>query len=116
LPFDNKIILCEILGSDLITDLEAKEAGFAGVSRNGASYRLAGGGSIDPKRRYRVATVDFLYFGGENYAFQKQDPNPKETGVNWRVPVIEWTRKQKTSPAAPLERKLGALPERGAKP
>jgi 5'-nucleotidase / UDP-sugar diphosphatase len=115
LPFDNKIVICEILGSDLLTDLEGEEAAFTGVTRSGKSYRMEGGAPLDPKRRYRVATVDFLYYGGANYAFQKQDPRPKETDVDWRVPVIDWTRKLKTNPSAPLEQRLGATPAGAAK-
>jgi 2',3'-cyclic-nucleotide 2'-phosphodiesterase (5'-nucleotidase family) len=115
LPFDNKLVICDILGSDLITDLETAEAAFAGVARVGKSYRLASGAPLDPKRRYRVATIDFLYFGGANFAFQKQDPKPKDTDLDWRVPVIDWTRAQKTSPSAPLERRLGASAPRSAR-
>jgi 2',3'-cyclic-nucleotide 2'-phosphodiesterase (5'-nucleotidase family) len=110
LPFDNKLVICELLGSDLITDLETEEAAFAGVSRQGSAYRLDSGALIDPKRRYRVATIDFLYFGGNNFRFQDQDPKPKETMMDWRVPVIQWTRAQNTSPAVPLERKVSLRP------
>jgi 5'-nucleotidase/UDP-sugar diphosphatase len=115
LPFDNKIVICDILGSDLLVDLEGEEAAFAGVTRSGNSYRMESGAPLDPKRRYRVATVDFLYFGGANYAFQKQDPSPQETAVDWRVPVIDWTRRLKTSPLAPLEQRIGAPPAAAAK-
>jgi hypothetical protein len=53
-----------------------------------------------------VATVEYLYFGGDGFEFEKLDPDPKETGMAWQTPVIEWTRKAGSTEAKPLEKLL----------
>lgn len=108
LPFDNKLVICELLGRDLVADLALEEAAYSGIVKVGESYRLSDGKPLDMNRRYRVATVDFLYAGGANFTFQKQDPKPKETSLDWRTPIINWMKAQKTSERAPLERFVAA--------
>lgn len=115
LPFDNKLLIVKIKGRDLIVDLETPEAGFAGVERTSKGYRLEGGKPLDPEAMYSVATIDFLYYGGSSFQFLKQDPTPKETGFDWRAPLIAWMRQQKTTARSPLERRIdpvgGVTPE-----
>ncbi|WP_245677805.1 hypothetical protein [Chondromyces crocatus] len=50
--------------------------------------------------------MEYLYFGGDNFALQKAAPEPTETGMDWRTPVVEWLQQQKTSQKDPLEKKL----------
>jgi 5'-nucleotidase / UDP-sugar diphosphatase len=107
LPFDNKLVVCRLSGSDLIVDLLTEEAVAAGVTRRGRGFFLSDGKPIVADRMYTVATIDFLYFGGSNFAFQRQDPAARDTGIDWREPVIDWTRRLKTTASAPLERRLG---------
>ena len=106
LPFDNKLLIVKLKGRDLITDLETAEAGFAGVERAARGYRLQGGKPLDPEATYSVATIDYLYYGGSSFQFLKQDPTPRETGLDWRSPLIDWMKRQKTTPRAPLERRI----------
>jgi len=61
------------------------------------------GKALDPAATYSVVTFEYLYFGGDNFQFERLDPDPGETGVVAQTPVIEWTRKQGTSPDKPLE-------------
>ncbi len=106
LPFDNKVVIVELTGRDLIVDLETPEAGFAGVERTSRGFRLEGGKPIDLEATYSVATIDYLYYGGSSFQFLKQDPTPKETGLDWRAPLVDWMRRHKTTPRAPLERRI----------
>ena len=119
LPFDNRLLLLHVRGRDLIESLGNKETIVAGlVEKNKKRIVERTKAPIDPDASYSLATIDFLYFGGDGYRFQAQDPNPKETGLDWRTPVIEWTRKLKTSTTTPLEKALKS-PEaqrRAAKP
>jgi hypothetical protein len=53
-----------------------------------------------------VATIEYLYFGGDGFGFEKADPNPTETGMSWQTPVIDWTKNQSTDEKKPLEKQL----------
>ncbi len=86
LPFDNKVILFTISGADLAKNLANKAAVADGVRD-----------PIDPQKRYRAATLDFLFFGGDNFTFAKVASDVRETPIDWRTPVIEWTRKQRST-------------------
>jgi 2',3'-cyclic-nucleotide 2'-phosphodiesterase (5'-nucleotidase family) len=109
LPFDNKLLIVKLKGRDLIADLETPEAGFAGVERTAKGYRLESGKALDPEATYTVATIDFLYYGGSSFQFLKQDPTPRETGLDWRAPLVDWMRRHKTTPQSPLERRIDAV-------
>ena len=61
------------------------------------------GKAVEPEATYSVATFEYLYFGGDNFPFERLDPNPVETGVVAQTPVIEWTRKQGSTQDKPLE-------------
>ncbi|MEO7332249.1 MAG: bifunctional UDP-sugar hydrolase/5'-nucleotidase [Minicystis sp.] len=109
LPFDNKVMIVRVTGQDLITDLETEEAAFAGVTKQGGAYLMSDGKALDLKGIYSVATIDFLYYGGSMFRFQTQDRAPKETGLDWRAPIVAWTKRQKTTASAPLEDRLRAV-------
>src|SRR5262249_35145779 len=105
MPYDNSVVVVSITGADLVKNLENPEALVTGAEKGGKSFTV-GGKPVDPAAHYKVATVEYMYFGGDGFLFEKQDPEPKETGMDWRTPVIEWTQKQHTTKAAPLEKKL----------
>ena len=63
----------------------------------------AKGKPLDPSKVYKVATVEYLYFGGDGFTFENIDSNPGETGMSWQTPVIDWTKQQATSATKPLE-------------
>jgi 5'-nucleotidase/UDP-sugar diphosphatase len=103
MPFENELVVCELHGKDLDAMLREPEAIVAGFSKSGDSWVDAEGKPIEPERTYRVVTSDFLFFGGDGFTMHRHDHTPKMTGVNWRTPVIEWTKRRKTSQQQPLE-------------
>ena len=110
LPFDNRLVVLSLRGDDLRRNLLNAEAIATGVRWTKAGGFVDDQGRpIDPDRKYSVATIDFLYFGGDGFTFEEDDPAPQEIGLDWRTPVIAWTTKLHTSPAAPLERALAPL-------
>ena len=107
LPFDNRIMVVRLDGKALTENLGIKEAVAAGVTRGpGGTFTMAGGQAIDPARIYSVATIDFLYFGGDRFTFEKRAVSVEDKGIDWRELVIAWTRKQHTTKDAPLEARL----------
>lgn len=76
-PFDNRVVVLDLCGSELtaLFDLMARQKG-QGVSANvdavatvdgsGCSSVTIDGHAIDPKRIYRIATIDYLAEGGDN--------------------------------------------------
>ena len=76
LPFDNKVVYFDILGSDLIKTFEANVRNPESLS--GVKLHIKGdkivslevdGAPIDPDKTYTYATLDFLYSGGDGIRF-----------------------------------------------
>ncbi|WP_224249390.1 bifunctional metallophosphatase/5'-nucleotidase [Hyalangium gracile] len=107
LPYENSLMLVKVKGADLATQLANPEAFVSGFTAAGkGKFKDAKGKPLDPKKEYTVGTVEYLYFGGDGFEFEKLDPDPKETGMAWQTPVAEWTRNQKSTEARPLEKSL----------
>ncbi len=105
MPFDNSLLTVKLKGKDLLSVLENPAAVYDGAAKRGGGWTVKGK-PLDPEGTYSVATFEYLYFGGDNFPFERLDPNPGETGVVAQTPVIEWTRKQGTTPDKPLESHL----------
>jgi len=102
MPFDNSLLTVKLKGKDLVSVLENPAAVFDGAAKRGSGWTVKGK-PLEPEATYSVATFEYLYFGGDNFPFERLDPNPGETGVTAQTPVVEWTRKQGTTPEKPLE-------------
>lgn len=94
IPFENRAVVVTLTGEQLSQALAHPQA----VSTAPAK--------LDPKKRYTVATHNFIYFGGDGFALREHDPRPRFTGEPWQTAIIEWTKKQSTSAQKPLESKL----------
>ncbi len=117
MPFDNTIYLLELTGQQVMDNLAQAIAGclcpgnccpaVAGMTfasnMGSVEVTLEGGTPMDPVATYQVLVQDYIYFGGDGYLFQSQDPDPIDLGVNYRQPVIDWTTAQGTTAADPLE-------------
>lgn len=107
IPFENSLMLVKVKGADLVNQLGNAEALISGFTAAGkGKFKDAKGKPLDPKKEYTVATIEYLYFGGDGFEFEKLDPDPKETGMAWQTPVIEWTKAQKSTDAKPIEKSL----------
>ena len=95
LPFENALVTLKLKGSDLQAALANPN-----ILSDGPK------GKIDPAKIYSVATLDYLYFGGDGLELEKADKDPGETGRVWQTPVIEWTKKQASDDKKPLEKSL----------
>jgi 5'-nucleotidase / UDP-sugar diphosphatase len=107
LPFENSLLLIKVKGAELAGQLANPEALVSGFTPAGkGKFKDAKGKPLDPKKEYTVGTVEYLYFGGDGFEFEKLAPETMETGMSWQTPVIEWTREQKTTEKKPLEKAL----------
>ena len=102
MPFDDSLLTVKLKGKDLAAALENPAAVYDGVAKKDGSWTVKGK-ALDPNGTYSLATFEYLYFGGDNFPFERMDPNPGETGVVAQTPVIEWTRKERTTQDKPLE-------------
>ncbi|WP_245969530.1 bifunctional metallophosphatase/5'-nucleotidase [Thiocapsa rosea] len=119
-PFRNELVLGELTGARLLAALERSAAlnpldnpgGFLQVS--GLRYiiedgQLAGATigdiPIDPTRRYRVVTSDFLAAGGDGYDMLKAMTKPVMTGRLISDMVIEGFRTESPVSAA-IDRRI----------
>jgi 2',3'-cyclic-nucleotide 2'-phosphodiesterase (5'-nucleotidase family) len=105
LPFDNTIVTVAMQGWQVrgLFDFVARrlgKRGFAQISgaqfvirRGRASNIKVGGRPLDSNRTYRVATIDFLYTGGDGYTqFEKAGPADR-TGAFTRDAAIDFLRR-----------------------
>ncbi|WP_002626224.1 bifunctional metallophosphatase/5'-nucleotidase [Cystobacter fuscus] len=105
LPFENSLLVVDVKGEDLARQLANPEAVFAGFTPAGkGKFKDAKGKPLDAKKDYKIATVEYLYFGGDGFEFEKLDAEPDETGMSWQTPVIDWTKAQATTEAKPLDK------------
>jgi 2',3'-cyclic-nucleotide 2'-phosphodiesterase (5'-nucleotidase family) len=102
MPFDNSVLTVKLKGNDLQAALDNSAAVVDGAVKKDGVWTV-NGKPIDPNGTYSVATFEYLYFGGDNFQFERADPNPGETGVVAQTPVISWTRKQASTADKPLE-------------
>ncbi len=107
MPFENTLLVVNLKGEDLAKQLANPNALIAGFTAAGKDkFKDAKGKALDPKKEYTVATVEYLYFGGDGFEFEKLDPEPTETGMAWQTPVVDWTKGKESSEKKPLEKLL----------
>jgi 2',3'-cyclic-nucleotide 2'-phosphodiesterase (5'-nucleotidase family) len=105
LPFDNHVVGVEMEGWRVrqLLDFIARRIGSGGfaqvsgvrftISGNRASDIRVGREPLDGNRTYRVATIDFLYDGGDGYThFAKAGP-AVDTGLHQRDAAIQFLRR-----------------------
>ncbi len=107
MPFENSLLVVNLKGEDLARQLANPNALIAGFTPAGkGAFKDAKGKKLDPKKEYTVATVEYLYFGGDGFEFEKLDPEPTETGMAWQTPVVDWTKEKASNEKKPLEKLL----------
>jgi 5'-nucleotidase/UDP-sugar diphosphatase len=102
LPFENLILQLDLRGDQLIECAHGLEMGGM-TTVNG--YRLMDGTPLHPDSAYIVVTTDYLYTR-DDIQFRQYDPEPFETGIHFRQPVIDWIRSLNTSASNPLNQYL----------
>jgi len=106
IPFENEVVVAKVKGDKLLAALENVEARAAGVKPKGDGWVDAKGASIDPAKTYTVATLDYLYLGGDGFKLLEADPNATQTKTSWQQALIDWTAAKKSDAKKPLEASL----------
>ncbi len=106
LPFENQVVLIKLTGEQLLGALSNVQARVAGVKPKGEGFVDLKGAPIDPKKTYSVATIDYLYLGGDGFTLQQADPTPSVTNASWQSVLIQWTAAQKSGEKKPLEAQI----------
>src|SRR5262249_10868464 len=91
MPFDNSIMTVKVKGKDLITILENPAAVYDGAAKKGSSWTVKGK-AVDPSANYSGATLEYLYFGGGNFPFERLAAKPLGSGFTPQTPRLEGTR------------------------
>ena len=125
-PFNNQLYEITLTGAQVVENL-------AGVTSTGEAdscwpavsglrwsghgdsiqVRLDDGQPINRTATYRLVVSDYVYYGGCNYVFYRQDQTPTDTGKNEREPVVEWTQQLGTTAQDPLEDHLDSAARGG---
>jgi 2',3'-cyclic-nucleotide 2'-phosphodiesterase (5'-nucleotidase family) len=103
LPFDNSLMTFKLKGDALLKALANPNGVSAGVTKSGNGWKDSQGREIVATGVYSVGSVEYLYFGGDGFGFEKQDPLPGETGMVWQTAVVDWTKRLATNESRPLE-------------
>ena len=105
IPFENSVMIVELTGAQLAEAL-ANDQAVSDLTLQGQRVVDAKGKPLNPTGRYKVATIEFLYFGGDDFKLESADGNPTHTGMLWQAPVLDWMRSANTSEQTPLQTKL----------
>jgi 2',3'-cyclic-nucleotide 2'-phosphodiesterase (5'-nucleotidase family) len=109
LPFKNNIYQLELTGAELIDCLETSMVVSGFTTHEG--FQLPNGAALKADSTYRILTNDFLY-SLPNLNFKKFDPEPYDTGVNYRQPVIDWIKSMGSTIEEPLPLSIDPKPRR----
>ena len=99
LPFENSIYELDMSGTELKNVIGPLV--FGGMTMTDG-YKLSDGTPIYDDSVYQVLTTDYLY-SRPDYSFSSADPEPYQTSVHYRQPVIDWIQSLNTSQTQPLD-------------
>ena len=102
MPFGNRIVIAEFTGEQmeaLLTEIIRKGgtpvSGLTIVSTNGIVNATIGQEKFDPKKSYKVATIDYLIHGGGNLQAMWKGKLVKDTHVLLREALIAYVKKHR---------------------
>ncbi len=106
MPFDNELVVVTVPRAEVKGLVKRAKSLVNGVHCDAADCTREDGSPLP--ETVRIVTTDFLFYGGDGYALERFDPNARPSGIDWRAPVIAWTRAAASTRESPLETKLGS--------
>ena len=110
LPFENDIVKLELTGEQLKEVALSGDICMGGMTTIDGFY-LADGSEINDETIYNVLTIDYLYLR-DDYKFSTIDPDPINTYIHYREPLIDWMKSINTSIVDPLSNYLDYVSRR----
>jgi 5'-nucleotidase/UDP-sugar diphosphatase len=101
LPFENNLFIVKVSGKQLKQQLAIDHPIVSGVTwkyegdegkRTVTAAFDRRGKPIEDAKIYAVVINDFMYYGGDGYAFKDLDATPEDTGLSWREPPMRTLR------------------------
>ncbi|HDT11944.1 MAG TPA: hypothetical protein ENN58_04320 [bacterium] len=92
LPFNNRIVLTEINGKNLIHNLKLAEESYCGVQKTEEGW-FKNGKKIDPGKSYRVVVHEYIFGGGDYFKFVDDKSESEITSRDWRAPIEKYLYK-----------------------
>jgi 2',3'-cyclic-nucleotide 2'-phosphodiesterase (5'-nucleotidase family) len=108
LPFENSILELKLTGKELIECIDRLEIG--GMTTIGGYY-LEDGTPVSSDSVYSVLTTDYLY-ARDDHIFSTYDPQPYNTSIHFRQPLIDWLKSLKTTEQNPVNNYLDTTARR----
>jgi len=113
LPFDNTLVAVKLNGEQLLKVLQhSNDPIIGGIYNDGAQWIFDKSGEtpLQGDQIYTVLVNDFMYAGGDNYHMLAEfDLNAYHTNIDWRDPLIDWIKDQRSSPQNPLDEKVAKI-------
>jgi len=89
LPFQNRLVLSEIPGKDLIYNLDLSQESYCGASKEDGTW-FVGNTEVDKSKKYKVVAHEFIYSGGDYYRFVVDGAENNITSKDWREPLEKY--------------------------
>ncbi|MGA9531160.1 MAG: bifunctional UDP-sugar hydrolase/5'-nucleotidase [Anaerolineales bacterium] len=103
LPVDNTLMRIQLTGQQLIDTIQQRDPVVGGLTEADDVWSLADGSPLLRSETYQVLIPDVIYYGANYFKVQSLDPDPVDTGIDWRQPVVDYLRSLGTSEANPLD-------------
>jgi len=92
LPFQNRIVLSEIPGKDLIYNLDLSQESYCGAKKNDGKWFVCDN-EVEYQKKYKVVAHEFIYSGGDYYRFVVDGAENNITSRDWRDPLEKYLSK-----------------------
>ena len=89
LPFQNRLVLSELPGKELIYNLNLSQESYCGAEKEDGTW-FVGDTEIDPVGKYKVVAHEFVYSGGDYYRFVVDGAVNNITSKDWREPLEKY--------------------------
>lgn len=109
-PFENSVMLVSVSGAELAKLAANENALVGGLTKKGDEWIGPDGKPLEPERKYKLATLDYLYFGRDGFELEKLDPEAFESGMMVQTVLAHFTKELGSGEKKPLEKLLAAKP------